>query len=414
MSDEKLKSFYFVLEKELYENILKFWMENTIDEENGGFYGYISNDLVVDKYHDKASVLYSRILWTFSTAYRFYRDEKYLVMATRAYDFILEHFIDREFSGVYWRVGYKGEVVNPKKQVYAIAFAIYGLSEYFRATGNRESLDKAVELFEALENHAYDNGHKGYIEALARDWSPLEDMSLSTKDMNARKSMNTHLHVLEAYTNLLRVWNNNQLRNKLKELIDVTLEHIIDKKHYRFKLFFDETWNPLSEIVSFGHDIEGSWLLNEAAEVLDDDEVWVRVKEISEKMAQGVYDKGIDRKYGGLFNEAEHSTLTDRSKDWWPQAEAVVGFFNAYQLTGNDSYLETSFHMWDFIDRYIVDRIKGEWFWGVSEDGRQPTRGEKVGPWKCPYHNSRMCFEMLQRLKSIIRHQVTSNNKCGL
>ncbi|MFZ5986243.1 MAG: AGE family epimerase/isomerase [Bacillota bacterium] len=400
MYTDKLKSFYCTLEKEL-NNILKFWIDNIIDEENGGFYGYISNNMTIDKKHDKSSVLYSRILWTFSTAYRIYKDEKYLFMANRAYNFILDHFIDSEFKGVYWMLGCKGNVVNSKKQVYAIAFTIYGLSEYYRATGNKESLYIAVELFRTLEKHAYDNELKGYIEAFARDWSPTEDMSLSNKDENAMKTLNTHLHVMEAYTNLLRVWNNSELKYRLRELVDVTIEHIIDKENCCFNLYFDKSWNPLSQSTSFGHDIEGSWLLREAAEVLGDKEVLVQVNDMAVKMAQTVYDKGIDRKYGGICNEAEHGIITDSCKDWWAQAESIVGFFNAFQLTGKDYFLNASFDVWEFIDRFIVDKEKGEWFWGVSADGKKITRSDKVGPWKCPYHNSRMCFEMLERLKSL-------------
>lgn len=397
----KMKSYQGIFERELKENILKFWIDNAVDNENGGFFGYISNDLIVDKCHHKASILNSRILWTFSTAYRVYKEEKYLSMADRAYNFIVDKFIDGEYSGVYWMLDYKGNVANSKKQVYAIAFTIYGLSEYYRATGKTESLNKAIELFRVMEKYAYDKENKGYIEAFTHDWSYLEDMSLSEKDMNAKKSMNTHLHVLEAYTNLLRIWDSIELKIKLKELIEITIEHILDKQNYCFKLFFDQTWNPLSKAVSFGHDIEGSWLLYEAAEVLGDEKLLDKVREVAVRMASGVYERGIDRIYGGIFNEADPGFLTDECKDWWSQAEAVVGFFNAFQITKNENYLESSFEIMDFIDKCIVDKDKGEWLWGVSKDGKRGPKREKVGPWKCPYHNSRMCFEMISRLKAL-------------
>lgn len=399
MLNEVIKTFTQEIEFELKNNILQFWIDHTIDDENGGFYGFISDDLIIDNTHEKASVLNSRILWTFSAAYRTYKEEKHLMMAERAYDYINKHFIDKINSGVYWMLDYKGNVVDSKKQTYAIAFAIYGLSEFFRATGRQDSLDKAIELFHTLEDYSYDKTNKGYIEATTVDWLPISDMSLSPKDMNVAKSMNTHLHVMEAYTNLLRVWDNAQLRKSLKELINVTIDHIIDPKTYQFKLFFDRTWNSLSNIVSFGHDIEGSWLLYEAAEVLGDTQLLEKAKDISIKMSRKVYEEGIDGENGGLYNERKAGAIIKDNKDWWPQAEAVVGFANAYQLTKEDIFMSQSIEMWSFIDKHIVDKVHGEWFWGTMAYGSKVTHNEKVGPWKCPYHNSRMCFEIIHRFK---------------
>jgi cellobiose epimerase len=402
---DKLIHFRNDMEYELKENILKFWIDHTVDHENGGFYGYISDDLSIDKTHDRACVLYSRLLWTYSAAYRIYGEAQYLFIADRAYEYFLEHFYDKEYSGVYWMLDYKGNVVDPKKQMYAIAFAIYGFSEYFRATGKNESLDKAIELFHTLESYAYDKDNKGYIEALTREWTPLEDMSLSEKDMNVQKSMNTHLHMMEAYTNLLRVWDSPELKKSLEELINITVEHIISPETYQFKLFFDMHWNPMSDIISFGHDIEGSWLLYEAAEVLGNEGTLKKVRDISIKMAEKVYEKGIDRKYGGLYNEEEQGVLPGESKDWWPQAEAVVGFFNAFELTGKTYFMDEAMNIWHFISSHIIDKVYGEWFWSVSADGRKVYHDEKVGPWKCPYHNSRMCFEIMHRVDRIINNK---------
>lgn len=399
MNNKKLETFRLQLDRELKENILPFWINNALDFENGGFYGYISNEGTASKEYDKGSVLNSRILWTFSSAFLIYGDKKYLEVADRAYNYILEHFLDKDYSGIYWMVDCKGKATVSKKQTYATAFTIYGFSEYFRAIGNRQSLDKAIELFETLEKHAYDRENKGYFEAFARDWSPLADMSLSEKDMNVQKTMNSHLHILEAYTSLLRVWNDQNLRKKLGELIETVMEHIIDKNTFCFKLYFDEYWNSKSDIISFGHDIEGSWLLHEAAEVLGDEELLKRVGEISVKMAQGVYERGIDPVYGGVFNE----NISDRNKDWWPQAEAVVGFFNTYQMTGNECYLEAAYKAWSFIDNYIIDKENGEWFHSVSEDRIIHKNMEKAGPWKCPYHNSRMCIEIINRINRYSR-----------
>jgi mannobiose 2-epimerase len=398
MDEEKIKQLNNSVENELKNDILKFWIDKTVDDVNGGFYGYISRDMEVDREHDRASVLYSRILWTFSKAYGVFREKKYLDMATRAYSYIKDHFIDKEYSGVYWMLDYKGNVAISKKQVYSIAFAIYGLSEYHRATEEKESLELATELFISLEKYAYDNSNKGYFEAFARDWSPIADMSLSGKDLNAAKSMNTHLHILEAYTNLLSVWDSSIVRQSLKELLRVVIDHIVDTEEGCFKLFFDAEWNSLSKVVSYGHDIEGSWLLYEAAEQLGDELLLAEVKSLAVKMAQRVYDMGIDRDYGGIYSEAGQNTEHDMCKDWWPQAEAAVGFLNAYELTGSGYFMDATIEMWNFIDSHIVDKINGEWFWGVTRDTKGLLDGEKAGPWKCPYHNSRMCFEIIKRL----------------
>jgi mannobiose 2-epimerase len=397
MIDEAIVTLRKQLEEELGENILKFWLEKSPDNVNGGFYGYISNDLRADAEHDRSSVLNCRILWTFSAAYRLYGDKKYLDLAARAYDYITSRFIDSVYSGVYWMLDCKGNAVNPKKQIYAAAFAIYGLTEYYMAAGNEESLSHAVKLFEALEANAHDDVDKGYVEALARDWTQLEDMSLSIRDMNAAKSMNTHLHILEAYTNLLRVWDSELLRSRLKELIKVFTDYIIDSKTAAFKLFFDMDWSCKSVADSYGHDIEGSWLIHEAAEVLGDAELLAKIRGLSVRMAAWVYENGYDHEYGGIFNERGEGRKLDDDKDWWPQAEAVVGFYNAYRLSGEARYLEAALKTWNFIRSHIVDKVNGEWFWGVSRDGSAVRGDEKAGPWKCPYHNSRMCFEIIRR-----------------
>ena len=383
-------------ENELRSNILDFWCRHAVDRENGGFYGYISGNLDTDAMHDKASVLNARILWTFSAAYRLYGDKKYLEMAIRAYEYIRDRFINRGHMGVYWMLDYRGMPKDTKNQVYANAFVIYGLSEYYRAVGDDSALELAVGLYRTLELHARDNRYGGYLEALACDWSPLSDMSLSEKDMNVPKSMNTHLHVLEAYTNLYRVWKPDELRESLKALLGTVMDRIVDSSTWSFRLFFGMDWTPCDDITSYGHDIEGSWLIHEAAEVLGDRELLERAEKTAVNMAESVLQAGVDRKFGGIFNE-KHGTSLDDNKDWWPQAEAVVGFFNAWQLTGKWAFLDEALKTWRFIDMYIADRNNGEWRRSVSRDGRPLEGDERISPWKCPYHNSRMCFEIIRR-----------------
>lgn len=391
-----IEKFLSEVKSELTCNILEFWIKYTKDEEFGGFYGEIDNELNVDKKAPKGSVLYARILWTFSAAYRRFKDKKYLEMASRAYEYLLEYFWDDKYSGVYWLVDYSGEPLDTKKQIYAQAFTIYALSEYYMATCDKDSLQRAIELFNVVEKYSYDSVNKGYFEAYARDWKLAEDLRLSEKDMNEKKSMNTHLHVLEGYTNLFRVYKSEKLKNKLKEIIEVTIKYIIDE-NYHFKLFFDERWNSKVKNISYGHDIEGSWLLFEAAEVLGDSEIIHNVKNIAVKMAEVIYKEGIDTD-GGLLNELHENGTLDRDKHWWPQAEAVVGFINAYQLTGDEKYFKAALNMWKFIERNIVDKVHGEWFWMAKGDHNAHDKLPKVDVWKCPYHNSRVCYEILNRL----------------
>ncbi|QCT01526.1 N-acylglucosamine 2-epimerase [Paenibacillus algicola] len=395
------------IEDELKNNILSFWLNHTTDEVNGGFYGYINRSQQVDKTADKALVLNARIMWTFSAAYRLYRDSRYLETARRAYQFLKDYFTDAEHGGLYWSVSAAGEPVSTKKQVYGQAFVIYAYSEFYRATGDVSILKEVIELYHVLERHAYDPVHQGYIEALTREWKETNHNSLSAKDLNSKKSMNTHLHVLEAYTNLYRIWPAPELRHQLHELITVTLDRIVCQDSWHFKLFFDMEWQRESDHISYGHDIEGSWLLYEAAEVLGEPDLLAKVRSAALQMAEATLKEGVDQD-GGLFNEAGPSGLLDTDKDWWPQAEAVVGFYNAFQLTGNETYRDAALKAWTFIERHLVDKKHGEWHWSVRRDGTLSHNEEKAGPWKCPYHNSRACMEMIQRLST---HAEFHNNK---
>lgn len=393
------------LDNELQNNILGFWMKHTLDEEHGGFVGEIDNQLNVIAGAEKSLVLNARILWTFASAYRVYGKAEYLTIAERAYSYLLEHFLDKEYGGLYWMVDAQGAPSQNKKQVYGQAFAVYALAEFHHATGSTEALEQAVDVFRAMEKYAYDPVYKGYIEALSREWEMTDELSLSDKDMNEKKSMNTHLHVLEGYTGLYRVWKTEELRVKLAELIETMIEHIIDDQGQHFLLFMDEEWNVKSEIISYGHDIEGSWLLVEAAEVLGDEELLGRVRKVAVSMAEATLTEGIDAD-GGIWNEAEGGRLVSKDKDWWPQAEAMVGFYNAYQLTEDQRFLKAAEASWNFIDKHMVDHKLGEWYWAVDENLQPLAHAPKVSAWKCPYHNGRACFEMIARLKSAIKETI--------
>jgi len=382
---------------ELKLDILPFWMINAVDNEKGGYYGRISNDLMIDANAPKGGILNSRILWTFSSAYRVFGEKSYLRAAKRAFEFMCAHIWDKEYGGVYWMVDDGGRVINERKQAYNLAFAIYGLSEYYRVSGDEEALNMAKAVFYILERYYKDNVYGGYIEARSRDYSPIEDLRLSDKDKNDAKSMNTHLHILEAYTNLYRVWKSNDLRAALSKLLTAVLDHIVDDERHRFQLFFNEAWVSSADIVSYGHDIEGSWLLWEAAEVLGEEALVQRSRTVSSQMAYEVLRYGVDKANGGIYNEKENGVL-DTDKHWWPQAEAVVGFINAYQLTCDADFLDAALKTWDFIKNHLVDKVHGEWFWRCDQTGNPYMDEPKVEPWKCPYHNGRACMEIYERV----------------
>lgn len=388
------------LEQELKSNILGFWIRHAQDDKHGGFVGEIRDDMTIVADADKGLVLNARILWTFASAYRIYGESVYLEMADRAYE-ALERFADPLHGGLFWMIDASGSPTQDKKQVYGQAFAIYALAEYYRATGADKALVRAEELYRLLEKHAYDPVRLGYVEALARDWTETADLSLSGKDLNERKSMNTHLHVLEAYTNLYRVWKPEGLRVKLAELIDVHLDKIVDKGTHHFRLFFDDEWVSKSGDVSYGHDIEGSWLLCEAADVLGDSLRTERVRREALEMARATLEQGVDQD-GGVFNELHGDGRLDDSKDWWPQAEAMVGFLNACQLSGEQKYLDAAKASWAFIRGFIRDGEHGEWHWQVMRTGEPVPGHDKAGPWKCPYHNARACMEALERLERVL------------
>ncbi len=385
------------LKEELAGNILPFWMTHSVDKVNGGFYGALTNDLEIHNEVPHSAILCARILWTYATAFRRLGDRDYLDMASRAYDYLRNVFLDPEFGGVYWTIDAAGTPVMDRKHHYAQAFAIYGLSEYYRATQQPESLALARSLFHLLEKHAYDPLYGGYIEGSSRSWETLADIRLSDRDLNCHKSMNTMLHVLEAYTNLLRVWQDATLKTQHRALIELFQTHIVDPATGHFKLFFDDQWNSLSPNMSFGHDIEGSWLLLEAAEVQAEPALAESVRATSLQLATAVYQDGLE-KDGSLLYEAGPQGLVDGDRSWWVQAEAMPGFYNAYQISGQERFARAAWQSWNYIQDNMVDRVHGDWIKKLHRNGTRDEKSFKVGPWECPYHHSRACFEMLDRL----------------
>jgi len=384
-------------EKEL-ESIFDFWITFTPDEKNGGFYGKIDHDNKVYPEAPKGSVLNARILWSFSAAYNLTQNPTYLKLAKQSFAYIDAFFIDKIYSGVYWTVDFQGKPLDTKKQIYALSFTIYGLAEYYKACQDGRALELAKQLFIAIEKYSFDPEKGGYLEAFAQNWDELPDLRLSAKDANEKKTMNTHLHILEAYTNLYRIWPDELLEKQIRRLIHNFLEYMIDPKTHRLILFLDENWQPKSDTVSYGHDIEASWLLLEAAEVLNDEMLLLQVKKECVAMARAAAS-GLDAD-GSMYYEYEpqHQHLS-KDRHWWVQAEAMVGFLNAWQLTGEQHFFDQFESVWKYIQKHIIDKENGEWVWGIRDDQTLMPGEDKAGLWKCPYHNSRALIEVIHRLK---------------
>ncbi|MFA6592850.1 MAG: AGE family epimerase/isomerase [Bacteroidales bacterium] len=379
---------------ELTNDILPFWIHN-MEDPAGGWYGRMDGSGRIVPCAPKGAILNSRILWTFSSAYRLLGSEGCLKGAERAFREIADKFYDKDFGGVFWSIDSSGRPLETKKQFYAIAFAIYGLSEFYRASGSKPALDLAAELFDSIEKHSRDYSKGGYLEASSRDWSPIGDMRLSDKDRNDAKTMNTHLHILEGYTALYRVRPSVGLKACLLDLIDIFLDRII-RPDGHLGLFFDEDWKSQSDVFSYGHDIEASWLLCEAAKVLEDKSVIDRVEEASSALASAAIEgwspgEGMKNEYD---SESDH---VDADRDWWVQAETVVGCWNRFRISGDVKWAERSVDTWRFIRSSLVCPA-GEWYWSLRADGTPDLTEDRAGFWKCPYHNGRMCMELIERI----------------
>ena len=407
MNDD-IKTLKAEVQDVLENNILDFWLSNMIDDEHGGFYGQMTGEGKLVKNADKGGILSARILWAFSAAYRVLGDPEYLMAATLIKDYIIEYFYDNEFGGTYWSVDYLGNPKDTKKQFYAIGFMIYGLSEYARATGDQQALDYAIKLFDCIEQHSLDKVNNGYIEAQTRDWNEIADMRLSELDANFPKSQNTHLHIIEPYTNLYRCLKEGKastvdsdvverVEKALRNLIDIFTDKILNPETHHLDLFFAMDWTrEAGALESYGHDIECSWLMHEAALVLGDQAVLDKVEPIVKLVAKAS-EKGLNAD-GSMVHEANLDTgYVDDDRHWWVQAETVVGFINLYQHFGDESALLKALHCWQYIKDNLIDREGGEWFWSRDAQGNINRRDDKAGFWKCPYHNSRMCLEIMER-----------------
>ncbi|MFW6352789.1 MAG: AGE family epimerase/isomerase [Verrucomicrobiota bacterium] len=401
MPASSLRAYADRIEADLRGNLLPFWIEHVVNREKGSFHGELSNDLRVSPDVERGALLSTRILWTYAEAFTVYPEEEYKKMADYAFADLVRLYADRVHGGFIWSVDAAGQPLKTRKQVYGQAFAIYALATYHRATGHPEALELAKATFRLLELEARDPRHGGYREAFARDWSPIEDMRLSPIDLNAPKSQNTHLHLMEAFTALLRVWPDAEVKAAQAELLEVMLTRILDDSGRHLGLFFTDDWQRWNDTVSYGHDIEAAWLLHEAATVLGEPAIHERIRQVTVNIAAETLRLAIDDDGALLYEGNPRDGVTKDHKEWWPQAEALVGFLDAYEISSEERFLRTARGLWDFIGAKLVDREHGEWFRGTDRTGN-PLPGEsKVSFWKCPYHNGRMGLEAVRRLRQL-------------
>lgn len=398
----KVKNLARRVEREVREGILQYWINNSVDKKNGGFYGRISNEGFVLTEAPKALILNIRILWSFSRAFNYFKKEEYKQMAHRAYTYIIDHFWDKKWGGLFWELDYKGNLKDGRKKVYGQAFGLYAFSEYYKTSGEKAVLKYAGTLFTKIDEHSRDKEYGGYFESFSREWEELEDMRLSDDDLNEKKSNNTHLHLMEAFSTYYQVRKEKVVEDRLKDIIDIMLGRIMDKRTFRFTLFFDETWNKKSNTISYGHEIEAAWLIHEALGSLDDSVFRQTRDEYILRIIHNCHGEYLDGENGllGMFNERRGSGEVDRDKIWWVQAEACVGFFLGYQLTGKPHYLETVHNIWNFIESSLVDKKDGEWYFYAKDRGTGKKRTTKINEWKSLYHNSRACIELLERIET--------------
>lgn len=404
--------FYKSVKEELTQHILPYWEKYAKDTATGGFFGNIDSNNVQDKNESRTIVMTSRFLWAYSAAARLFKEASYLDMAEYAFTAMMHQFFDKDNGGFFWSVNPDGTPCVSKKQIYGEAFATYALSEYAAALVEVKKqtiqpfavIDKALAMFSLLERYARDPEYGGYVEACAENWKPTTDLRLSDKDMDCGKSMNTNLHVMEAYTNLYRnvaivypeQTGTQQLIGKaLGDLVRVTATKILQKNGH-LGVYFNKDWSRIDNEISYGHDIEASWLLWEAANELADEKLMAEIRPVSIRMAMIELEEGFDKATGG-FENTFIDNKQDKTRIWWNQAEAVNGFYSAWELTGGDNFKEAFQLVWKWITKYQSDREKGDWFWAVDENGVPDLTQPKGGNWKTAYHNARCCMELLRR-----------------
>lgn len=380
------------VKKELTEHIVPFWSKLR-DNENGGFYGFLSYNLELDKQADKGVILHSRILWFYSNAYLTLGDKNLLNNAKHAFEFVKNNCIDYENGGVYWMLDYKGKPADTMKHTYNIAFAIYALSCYYRASGDKKALELAYKLFDDIEKNTLDE--YGYREAFDRTWHLVSNDALSENGLHADKTMNTILHLIEAYTELYRADKNEKVAERLKFQLGQMKNIVYNPQTDGLQVFFDTKLHVIGNVHSYGHDIEATWLMDHACDVLEDEKLKAEFAEMNLKISHNIQKIALE---DGALNNEDDKGVVDKKRVWWVEAESVLGFVNAYQHSGEKQFLDSAKSVWEYIKSDIIDKRQGsEWYSEVSFDHKPMDYKEIVGPWKCPYHNGRMCMEIIRR-----------------
>lgn len=400
MMKQRLDQLKSELMLNLEENILPYWLR--LEDPEGGYYGRVDWQENVHPDDERGCILNARILWTLSAAARLTGNQEYAQAATRQMRYFCGNFIDREYGGCFWSINADSTPRDTKKQFYAIAFAIYALSEYYALSGNQEALDEALALFKSIEEHSRDHNGQGYFEASTRDWQPITDMRLSDKDMNSEKTMNTLLHILEGYTNLLRVCRRDDVLEATSTLLRLFNNVVIDRSNDHLGLFFDSDMKRVEHGISYGHDIEASWLMLEAAQVIGDEALLAETKEATHRLAVAALE-GLQPD-GSMIYELHGSGLLDTDRHWWVQAETVVGLIYLARFHGDESAYAKAEKTWEYIKAHLADHVHGEWWWRrsgaqadlISGADIERFKDDKAGFWKCPYHNSRMCMEVVK------------------
>jgi len=389
--------------QELFNHILPYWSNKVYDADSRQFHGRIDANNTVHPDADRSAVLYTRIAYSYAAAFSYSKDASLLPRLHAAVQVLDEHFTDSDQGGLYWMVDVKGHPSDTKKHVYAQSFGIYAYAFVYKATGDVNALNRAIALFNLIEEHAFIPEQQAYYEAFDHNWNRINDVRLGKDDAMEPRSTNTHLHLLEAYAALYAVWPNELLRARLSGLITVFLEKIYNEEQQTFTTFFDDHWNPRSNIYSYGHDIETIWLMMDAATTIADSTLLLRCQLVAQKVADTILHQGIHPEFGAVYNSGQHGKVLDTDFHWWAQAEAMVGFLQVYMFTQNQRYLDATQTIWKAIQRFIIDHEQGEWFFRVNDQGTPNLLDDKVGPWKCPYHTSRACLMVLDLTADLVK-----------
>lgn len=376
----------------LEERLIPFWL-GLRDDEHGGWYDSLDFDLCLHQDAEKGCIFHSRVLWFFARCARQLDRDDCRAAADHAYQFLMDHCLDREYGGVYWSLHADGTPLDTTKHTYNQAFAIYALSEYARLTADQTALETALGLFRLIEERCRDAG--GYLEAFDRTFQPVSNEKLSENGVLAQRTMNTLLHVFEGYAGLYETSHNPDVKAAMMDILTIWKTKIFDPILNRQRVFFDREYRSLIDLHSYGHDIETSWLLDWGASLLGEPALAKEIADLNQHLAHRILERAYQD--GSLSNECENG-IDDPTRIWWVQAEAILGFLNAGEKEPETPAFRTAAEqIWQYIQSKLVDHRPGsEWYWAVDETGT-PLRKPIVEPWKGPYHNGRLCLEILRR-----------------